>query len=78
MDPIDRIHYKKDSTLAMLLEAEARGCEIYYFEQKDLFLRDGIAYGDARVLKVFHDPQQWFAFQREKPCHLRISMYFNA
>src|SRR5262245_57331957 len=63
MDPIGYIHYKKDSTLAMLWEAEARGFEIYYFEQYDLFLRDGIPYGNARLLKVFHDPKNWFAFQ---------------
>ena len=25
MDPIESIHYKKDSTLAMLWEAQARG-----------------------------------------------------
>lgn len=66
MDPIGSIHYKKDSTLAMLWEAAARGYEIYYFEQKDLFLRDGVPYGDARILQVFHDPKKWFAFQGEK------------
>ncbi|MBV9576126.1 MAG: glutathione synthase [Gammaproteobacteria bacterium] len=61
MDPISSIHYKKDSTLAMLWEAKARGWTLYYFEQKDLYLQDGIAYGDATLLEVFHDPQQWFA-----------------
>lgn len=65
MDPIGSIHYKKDSTLAMLWEAKARDCEIYYFEQKDLFLRDGIAYGDARLLSVNKDPKCWYEFQGE-------------
>ena len=60
MDPIADIHYKKDTTLAMLWEAEKRGYEIHYFEQKDLFVKNGVAYGNSRALKVFHDEQKWF------------------
>lgn len=60
MDPIHSIDYKKDSTLAMLFEAQARGWEINYFEQQDLFLRDGVLYGSSRLLTVARDPQAWF------------------
>lgn len=66
MDPIASIHYKKDSTLAMLWEADKRGWEIYYFEQKDLFVRDGVAYGNGRALSVYQDAQRWFKFGAEK------------
>lgn len=66
MDPIGSIHYKKDSTLAMLWEAKARGMEIYYFEQKDLFLRDGVPYGNARLLNVFENSTRWYEFSAEK------------
>jgi glutathione synthase len=60
MDPIGAIHYKKDSTLAMLLAAQARGWHLHYFEPADLFLRDGVAYGRSRPLRVFADPEGWF------------------
>lgn len=60
MDPIQTIHYEKDSTLAMLWEAKTRGWTIHYFEQNDLFVRDGKAFGNARLLKVFEDPAKWF------------------
>ena len=60
MDPIAGIHYEKDTTLAMLLAASARGIELYYFELIDLFLRDGVAYGRARPLNVFADSKAWF------------------
>lgn len=60
MDPIESIHYEKDSTLAMLWEAKARGWEIYYFEQPNLYLRDGVPYGQARRLNVFENPNHWF------------------
>ena len=66
MDPIATINYKKDSTLAMLLEATARGYVLYYFEQQDIFLRDGKAYGRARALKVFHDAKHWFELGAEE------------
>ena len=60
MDPIEDIKYSKDSTLAMLLAAQARGFALAYFEQRDLSLRDGIAFGSARALQVRADPQSWF------------------
>src|SRR3954465_8679535 len=60
MDPIAKIKFAKDSTLAMLLAAAARGWKLTYFEQSDLFLRDGVALGHGRPLEVFSDPQRWF------------------
>ena len=60
MDPIDEIKYLKDSTLAMLLAAQARGFELTYLEQRDLSLRDGVAFGRARPLTVRADAENWF------------------
>ncbi len=61
MDPISAIHYKKDSTLAMLLEAQQRGYAIYYMEQTDLFCRDTEPMARMRSLQVKADPVNWFA-----------------
>jgi glutathione synthase len=60
MDPISDIHYAKDSTLAMLLAAQAQGFELVYLEQGDLSLRDGRAFGRGRALAVRPDPASWF------------------
>ena len=62
MDPIEAIKYAKDSTLAMLLAAQARGWTLFYLEQRDLSLRDGVAWGRGRPLAVKADPQRWFEF----------------
>lgn len=70
MDPIADIHYKKDSTLAMLWEADRRGYEIFYFEQKDLFLKNSKAFGNATILKVFHDDKNWFSFGKKSQIDL--------
>lgn len=63
MDPIQSIHYQKDSTFAMLLEAQHRGWHIDYFEQKDLFLENGSVYINAYSLQVKQDEKQWFHLQ---------------
>src|SRR5580658_1664829 len=60
MDPISAITFAKDSTLAMLLAAQARGFELSYLEQRDLLLRDGVAMGRMRALSVRPDPTSWF------------------
>jgi glutathione synthase len=60
MDPIESIKPKKDSTLAILLEAQARGWSIHYMEQSHLSLRDGRAEGDMAPLNVKDDARQWF------------------
>jgi glutathione synthase len=65
MDPIQTIHYEKDSTLALLWEADKRDYTIYYFELADLFLRDGVPYGRARQLFVSPDPNKWYSFHHE-------------
>lgn len=65
MDPIGSIKIKKDSSFAMLLEAQARGWTIHYMEQSDLFLRDGQTYARLRRLKLFANAQHWFEWGEE-------------
>ncbi len=60
MDPIESIKPRKDSTLAMLLAAQARGWNIHYGELCDIWLRDGEAFGRLTHLQVADDPTKWF------------------
>lgn len=60
MDPIESITPKKDSSLAMLLEAQRRGAEVHYLLQKDLKLMAGVALGRSTLLRVADDPVNWF------------------
>ena len=60
MDPIQVIHPHKDSSLAMLLEAERRGWELHYMEMGDLFLSQGIVQGKTHRLQVMDDLTQWY------------------
>ncbi|QWT20619.1 glutathione synthase [Bacillus sp. NP157] len=60
MDPIRAIKIAKDSTFAMLLEAQRRGHALLYMEQGDLALRGGEAWARLRPLTVKEDPNGWF------------------
>src|SRR5262245_19565863 len=60
MDPIDEIKPVKDTTLAMLLAAQKRGWELWYAEQRDLWLRDGVAHGRVRPVAVRNDVSDWY------------------
>jgi glutathione synthase len=62
MDPIQHISYKKDTSLAMLVAAQEKGWELYYMEQSDLYLQDGVAFAQMRELSVRWDETQWFSF----------------
>lgn len=70
MDPIADITFKKDSSLAMLLAAQARGWSLFYMEQQDLYQARGQARGRMRPLKVFNDPQRWFELDAEQDAPL--------
>jgi glutathione synthase len=70
MDPVDSIKIGKDSTFAMLLAAQARGWEISYMEQGDLYMRDGAARARIRPLSVQDDPECWFALGEPLDEHL--------
>ncbi|MDA9130175.1 glutathione synthase [Gammaproteobacteria bacterium] len=60
MDPIADINVKKDTTLAMLLAAQRRGWELYYMEQSDLSLDQGLARATVRRLSVEDNPESWY------------------
>jgi len=65
MDPIEDITPYKDTTLALLLEAQRRDYEIVYFTMTDLFVADGVGYGHGRGLSVRDDNDNWFAYTSE-------------
>ncbi len=70
MDPISSINIKKDSSFAMLLEAQKRGYEIHYMEMQDLQLDQGIAMADTKTLKVEQNPESWYEFLSEQTIEL--------
>lgn len=66
MDPISSINIKKDSSFAMLLEAQRRGYQLHYMEMNDLYLDTGNPRAKTRLLSIQEDKQHWFDFQGEQ------------
>jgi glutathione synthase len=56
MDPIERIDIKGDSTFALLLEAQGRGHDVFYYTPSNLSLRDGKLMAQGHSLTVEDKP----------------------
>lgn len=65
MDPIENITPYKDTTLALLLEAQRRGYVIHYFTMDDLFVAKGVGCGTGRTIRVADDNDDWFSYTNE-------------
>lgn len=66
MDSIDHINIKKDTSFAMLLEAQTRSWEIHYLQIGELFLRNNIAYAKTQQITVKRDPARWYQLITEQ------------
>jgi len=60
MDPIEAIHVKKDSSLAMLLAAQGLGWELWYLQPGRLSLQRGRVVGQCQPVTVYDDHEHWY------------------
>jgi len=63
MDSISDIKIHKDSSFAMLLEAQSRGWELYYLEMQDLHLDNGRCFATSKKLTVQRDAKNWYQLE---------------
>jgi glutathione synthase len=56
MDPIERIDIRGDSTFALLLEAQKRGHDVFYYTPDNLSLRNGKLIAEGHSLTVEDKP----------------------
>lgn len=66
MDPIANINIKKDTSFAMLLEAQRRGYELHYMEMNDLYLTNGESRARTRLVNVEQNYDKWYEFGSEQ------------
>lgn len=60
MDPIAAIKPYKDTSFAMMLEAQRRGATLLYFELGDLYLDNGKPMGRARAVSVKDNSDDYY------------------
>lgn len=62
MDPINSVNIKKDSSFAILLEAQKREYEIHYMEKNFLYLKNNLAYSKSYTLCLYDNLNCWYKF----------------
>lgn len=66
MDPIEDINPEKDSTFALMLEAQSRDYTLYYIEPDAIWLQDGLIWGRMSPIEVMDDEDDWFELGDEE------------
>jgi len=61
MDPIERIDIRGDSTFALLLEAQKRGHDLFYYTPQNLALREGELMAHGHTLNVVDKEGEHYA-----------------
>lgn len=60
MDPIDQITPHKDTSFALLLEAQNREWNCFVIEPQDVWLQDGMCWGHCQQVIVQDDDHDWY------------------
>lgn len=60
MDPIESINIKKDTTFAMMLEAQKRGYDIFYMQIGDLYIDNGQPRSKVTKISVEENPANFY------------------
>jgi glutathione synthase len=63
MDPIEAIYPAKDSSFAMLLEAQRRAYELYYIKPGSLSIQKGKATAEMARIEVHDRANDWFSLE---------------
>lgn len=71
MDPIEGINPNKDSSFAMMLEAQKRGHEIHYITADNLYCQHGESWAYSQQIKVFDQSDNWFALKPKQTLSLK-------
>ena len=70
MDPITAINTKKDTSFALMLEAQRRGYTLYYIQQKDMSIDNGHPLARSQIITVTDSPDNYYDVQSEQQINL--------
>jgi len=70
MDDISNIKPNKDSSFAMMLEAQKRGWEIHTFDSHDMFYDDGLVSAFLKKTSVIDSETNWYNTENSKAANL--------
>lgn len=67
MDPIVSIKTKKDTTFALMLEAQRRDWHVHYCQPQDLYLAKGKVFASCQRVALEDNPKDWFRYLDAEP-----------
>jgi len=70
MDPIESIKPWKDSSFAMMLEAQNRGWEIYYLQISDIYMDNSVSFARYQRVSLTDNNDDWFEVIESGHCRL--------
>ncbi|MEM1080084.1 MAG: glutathione synthase [Pseudomonadota bacterium] len=70
MDDLAQIKPEKDTTFALMLEAQRRGHSVWYANEKDLELVNDQCHAHVRQVQVRDQPRDWFSVIGQDACTL--------
>ncbi|WP_343189428.1 glutathione synthase [Buchnera aphidicola] len=66
MDSLKKINIKKDSSIAILNEAQKRKHKIYYINIDNLFIKNNKSYAEIQKIKLNIKKKKWFILKKKK------------
>jgi glutathione synthase len=70
MDPLNRINFAGDSTFALMLEAQRRGHEQFFYTPDRLSLEDERLFATIAPIRVFDEPGHYYELGEEREVDL--------
>jgi len=70
VDPLDHLKAYKDSSIAMMRAASARGHQVFALEAREMFVREGSVRSQVRSLEISDDNDHWHRVTGEAEARL--------
>ena len=73
-DNLKTLNYENDTTIFLAYEAQKQGAKIFYYEPKNIFIKNNKIYADGNFTK-FYNKKKFFKLQGKKTINLERSNY---
>ena len=64
-DNLKKLNYKSDTTVFLALEAQKQGSKIFYYEPKNIFIKNNQIYAEGNFIKLYHQ-KKFFKILKKK------------
>ena len=73
-DNLKKLNYKNDTTIFLAHEAQNQGSKIFYYEPKNIFIKNNQIYADGNFIKLY-SKKKFFKLLNKKTIKLENSSY---